>query len=103
LPAGWYVGRPSYHDERHEWTQYAFDQREQAKVGVRSREWTAVGGTRGRLGDGALPAGAERQPGAEVGVRTSVRGLRPPVDPYGVMSTMVVSGYMLGSVSIVRR
>jgi hypothetical protein len=45
FPAGWYVGRPSYHDERHEWTQYAFDQREQPKVGLRSREWTAVGAT----------------------------------------------------------
>jgi hypothetical protein len=44
-PPDWYVGRPSYHDERHEWTQYAFDQREHAKVGVRSREWTAVGAT----------------------------------------------------------
>ena len=41
-PAGWYVGRPSYHDERDEWTQYAFDPREVAKVGARSREWTAV-------------------------------------------------------------
>ena len=34
-PPGWHVGRPSYHDERHEWTQYDFDQREPAKVGVR--------------------------------------------------------------------
>ena len=44
-PTGWHVGRPSYHDERHEWTQYAFDPRETAKVGVRSREWTAIGAT----------------------------------------------------------
>ena len=29
-PAGWYVGRPSYHDERHEWVIYGFDQRERA-------------------------------------------------------------------------
>ena len=42
-PTGWYVGRPSLHDERHEWTMYAFDPREVARVGVRSREWTAVG------------------------------------------------------------
>jgi hypothetical protein len=42
-PHDWYVGRPSYHDERHEWTQYAFDQRERPSVGVRSREWTAFG------------------------------------------------------------
>jgi len=44
-PAGWYVGPPSYHDERHEWTQYAFDQRERAVNGARSREWTAIGAT----------------------------------------------------------
>ncbi len=44
-PPGWYVGRPSYHDERHEWTQYAFDPREMAKVGARSREWTAIDAT----------------------------------------------------------
>ena len=44
-PPGWYVGRPSYHDERHEWTQYAFDQRERAVNGVRSREWTVFGDT----------------------------------------------------------
>jgi len=24
-PAGWHVGRPTYHDERREWVQYAFD------------------------------------------------------------------------------
>ena len=45
LPAAWSVGRPSYHDERHEWTQYAFDSFEQPKVGLRSREWTAKGAT----------------------------------------------------------
>jgi len=44
-PSDWYVGRPSYHDERREWTQYAFDQRERPSVGVRSREWTAIGPT----------------------------------------------------------
>jgi hypothetical protein len=44
-PPGWYVGRPSYHDERHEWTMCAFDQRERPSVGVRSREWSAVGAT----------------------------------------------------------
>jgi hypothetical protein len=43
MPAGWYVGRPSYRDERHTWTQYAFDPTERVVVGVRSREWTAVG------------------------------------------------------------
>jgi len=45
LPKGWYVGRPSYHDERREWVQYAFDPSERAVVGVRSREWTAVAST----------------------------------------------------------
>lgn len=41
-PAGWVVGRPSYHDERREWIQYAYDPRETPKVGKRSREWTAI-------------------------------------------------------------
>jgi hypothetical protein len=45
LPAGWTVGSPSYHDERREWLMYAFDPSERPKVGVRSREWTAVGWT----------------------------------------------------------
>ncbi len=43
LPAGWYVGRPSYHDERREWVMYAFDPSERPVVGLRSREWTAIG------------------------------------------------------------
>jgi hypothetical protein len=38
----WYVGRPSLHEERDFWEMYAFDPTENAKVGVRSREWTAV-------------------------------------------------------------
>lgn len=44
-PPGWYVGKPSYHDERAEWVLYAFDPRERAKNGLRKREWTAVGQT----------------------------------------------------------
>ncbi len=44
-PSGWYVGRPSYHDERHEWVMYAFDPSERPKVGLRGREWTAVAPT----------------------------------------------------------
>jgi len=44
-PAGWYVGRPSYHDERDEWVQYVFDPAERPKVALRSREWTAVAPT----------------------------------------------------------
>jgi hypothetical protein len=47
-PAGWYVGRPSYHDERNEWTMYAFDQRERPTSASRAREWTAVGRPRSR-------------------------------------------------------
>ncbi len=42
-PAGWYVGRPSYHNERRQWVMYAFDPSERPNVGLRSREWTAVG------------------------------------------------------------
>ncbi len=41
-PAGWHVGRPSSHDERREWVMYAFDPSERPKVGLRSREWTAI-------------------------------------------------------------
>ena len=40
-PAGWYVGRPTYHNERRQWVQYAFDPSERPVVGLRSREWTA--------------------------------------------------------------
>jgi len=45
LPAAWSVGRPSYQDERHEGTRYAFDSFERPSVGVRSREWTSVDAT----------------------------------------------------------
>jgi hypothetical protein len=41
-PPGWYVSTPTYHVERREWSQYAFDTRERAHIGKRSREWTAV-------------------------------------------------------------
>lgn len=41
-PPGWFVGTPSYHVERSEWAMYAFDTREKAHIGRRSREWTAV-------------------------------------------------------------
>ncbi len=44
-PAGWHVGRPTYYDERRQWHQYAFDPSERPVVGLRSREWTAVGAT----------------------------------------------------------
>ncbi len=48
-PAGWYVGQPSYHDERNEWLMYAFDPSERAVMGKRSREWTAVARTEGAV------------------------------------------------------
>ena len=44
-PAGWFVGRPSYHEGRKVWEQYAFNPSERARAGVRSREWTAVAAT----------------------------------------------------------
>ncbi len=47
-PAGWYVGRPSYHDERREWLMYAFDPSERPKVGLR----TGNGRRSHRLGSG---------------------------------------------------
>ena len=39
--AGWSVGTP-VHIERRGWEQYAFDTRERAKAGHRTREWTSV-------------------------------------------------------------
>lgn len=44
-PTGWFVGTPSYHVERQEWATYAFDTREKAHIGKRSREWTAIAPT----------------------------------------------------------
>jgi hypothetical protein len=44
-PAGWLVGQPIYHEHRRDWERYAFDTREKAKAGHRSREWTAVAQT----------------------------------------------------------
>lgn len=42
-PPGWRVGRPSHNDRLKAWEQYAWDPAERPQVGVRSREWTAVG------------------------------------------------------------
>jgi hypothetical protein len=42
MPAGWWVGTPSYHDERREWVLYAYDPSERPVVGLRQREWQAV-------------------------------------------------------------
>jgi hypothetical protein len=44
-PSGWYVGSPTYVQQRGAWEQYSFDTSEGARAGHRSREWTAVGGT----------------------------------------------------------
>lgn len=41
-PPGWYVARPTWNDGLRVWEQYAFDPRERARHGHRSREWTAV-------------------------------------------------------------
>ncbi len=72
LPAGWYVGRPSEHPERRGWIMYAFDPTERPRVGLRSREWTAVSDRgRRRARDGALPAGDQGGTDAELG--------RPPL------------------------
>jgi hypothetical protein len=35
LPAGWWVGSPSFHPERREWLLYSFDPAERAVVGIR--------------------------------------------------------------------
>jgi len=44
-PAGWFVGQPSYDEGRKVWEQYAFDPRDRARAGVRSREWMTVAPT----------------------------------------------------------
>ncbi len=41
-PDGWFAGPPTYDEHRREWTKYAFDTRERAKLRHRSRDWTAV-------------------------------------------------------------
>jgi hypothetical protein len=57
-PTGWYVGRPSYHDERDEWLLYAFDPSERAVVASEEPGVTAVAVERGRrrARDGSVPA-----------------------------------------------
>jgi hypothetical protein len=76
-PPDWYVGRPSYHDERHEWTMYAFDQRERHRAGVKSREWTAVAETEVEVlaRDGAMPSGDRRRSGAAVALDGGTKAL----------------------------
>jgi len=44
-PPGWHVGQPLYIGFRDSWELYAFDPSERPKVGLRSREWTAVAPT----------------------------------------------------------
>ena len=41
-PPGWFVAQSACGDGHRVWEQYAFDPRERAQGGVRSREWTAV-------------------------------------------------------------
>lgn len=67
-PPGWFVGRPSYHDERHEWAMYAFDPREgcggrRQVEGVDSHRHDRA---RRARRDGALPAGDRRRAGASL-------------------------------------
>jgi hypothetical protein len=38
-------GRPSHHNERREWLLYAFDPTKRPRVGIRSRDSTAVAPT----------------------------------------------------------
>lgn len=39
-PRGWFVGRPSFHEERNIWVQYAFDTTERPRAGRRrQRDW----------------------------------------------------------------
>lgn len=42
LPAGWWVGSPSHHDECREWVLYAYVPHERPVAGRRQREWLAV-------------------------------------------------------------
>ena len=44
-PLGWWIGSPSYHNERREWVLYAFDPTERPVAGLRKREWQAVAAT----------------------------------------------------------
>jgi hypothetical protein len=41
-PTEWFVGRPSYHAERGEWTMYVFDPSQPPDMATRFREWTAA-------------------------------------------------------------
>ena len=56
LPSRWYVGCPSYHDERNEWVLYTFDRSERPVQGSGSGSGGRPldrGGCASR--DGALP------------------------------------------------
>ena len=78
-PDGWFVGPPTYVEDRREWEQYAFDTRERPKAGHRSREWTAVAElrARGRARDGAVPAADPRGTHPRLGVRPAAGTLKP--------------------------
>lgn len=71
-PAGWHVGQPSHHTDRHEWILYAFDSSERVKVGRRKRDWEAAApedqGALGAVrGNDAMSRRDSGSPGAEVG------------------------------------
>lgn len=40
VPHGWFVGRPTFHEERNTWVQFAFDASERPRPGkARQRQW----------------------------------------------------------------
>jgi|SRR5687768_7997484 len=57
-PPGWYVGRPSYHNERNEWLLYAFDPVRAGRGGAEKPGVGSQGRLRGcrRARNGAMPA-----------------------------------------------
>lgn len=95
LPAGWWVGTPSYYDERREWLLYAFDPSEKPIVGVRKREWTAVAPTAvGVVRDMArglreIAAGGVPKSLTRTGPTETIRRLRMSARP---LSRLVAAG-----------
>lgn len=49
VPPGWFVGRPTFHEERGVWVQYAFDTTERPRPGKpRTRDWETEAPTQER-------------------------------------------------------
>ena len=70
---GWSIGRPAFDPHKVvPWSLYAFDRSENAKVGRRSREWTAMAATEIAVVLGRWPAACGRS--AREGIRDSVLG-----------------------------